>query len=500
MGTFSIGSEKLDCVQTHQHQLESRFALPNPTPSCSKSNLCIPQAAHPSPPTTPQRMRTHRGHRHTQSLVALTPCASATGLLTPPSSFIKSHRIQIAPPSFLTTPTRCKPTLAMSVYNHPPSPLRDTRRSPSPQQQRRAYSSRPTSPTPRRNSQQQLQEHVPRPPSRSEKLLRDTLIRDELERNAVPPLPVNSRHPSYSCESGCSDDFDEEPWVGGTFLFRTPKTVSGPEPNRDRLVRTRSTGHVPQSPPHQAQQRHSLPHYRAQTSPTPSRQNLQRNAKSLPTAIPISPGTSYSPSGRSRSHSRSHSHSISCLPAAASPLTPHEAVLRSRLEKVLSMGREEVERDPERRSNKRRSGDGDKGDNAEWLWNSQDWISSPSPSSTGSNSPSPSRHTPPPGSPRSYPTTLPSPTHALLTPPDSPAFNARTASVLCRQIQGYVSFANVEGLGEPPVGIDEDVEEDGKGADRMGGGVGVGDVGIGMGGGLKLGLEKLWKAWGRDVR
>lgn len=37
------------------------------------------------------------------------------------------------------------------------------------------------------------------------------------------------------------------------------------------------------------------------------------------------------------------------LPAAACALTPHEAVLRSRLEKVLSMGREEAERETTRR-------------------------------------------------------------------------------------------------------------------------------------------------------
>lgn len=55
-------------------------------------------------------------------------------------------------------------------------------------------------------------------------------------------------------------------------------------------------------------------------------------------------------------------------------------------------------------------------------------------------------------------------------------------------MEGYVSFANVEGLGEPPMGGDED---DGEG---VGVGVGVG----GVGGGLKLGLEKLWKAWGRE--
>jgi len=41
------------------------------------------------------------------------------------------------------------------------------------------------------------------------------------------------------------------------------------------------------------------------------------------------------------------------------------------------------------------------------------------------------------------------PTTPPLTPPHRP-FNARRASAQCRAIQGYVSFANVEGLGVPP--------------------------------------------------
>jgi hypothetical protein len=236
----------------------------------------------------------------------------------------------------------------MSVHIHAPSPLRDAPRSPSPQQRR----ARHTSPSPRRNSQQQ-QDHIPRPPSRSERLLRDTLMRDELERQAVPPLPLLSRKLSYS--SGCSDDIDEEP---GTFLFRTP-TAAG-----SGLVMNQSAGHVRQSSQRQPP---SHPQGRC-TSPTPSRRNLQRSPNSMPTAIPRSPTTS----SKSRSRSHSHSHSMSSLPAAACVLTPHETVLRSRLEKVLSMGREEAERrDVDSSERKRRSRDS-KGENNEWLWNSQD--------------------------------------------------------------------------------------------------------------------------------
>ncbi|KAJ7159057.1 hypothetical protein C8R43DRAFT_358461 [Mycena crocata] len=65
-----------------------------------------------------------------------------------------------------------------------------------------------------------------------------------------------------------------------------------------------------------------------------------------------------------------------------------------------------------------------------------------------------------------------------------PAFNARKASAQCRQLEGYVSFAAVEGLGEPPspspsgASWDEDSEE-GAGKRREGrGSIGAGIVGL----------------------
>jgi hypothetical protein len=36
------------------------------------------------------------------------------------------------------------------------------------------------------------------------------------------------------------------------------------------------------------------------------------------------------------------------------------------------------------------------------------------------------------------------------------SFNARKASERCRMMEGYVSFAQVEGLGTPPDGVDDE--------------------------------------------
>jgi hypothetical protein len=46
----------------------------------------------------------------------------------------------------------------------------------------------------------------------------------------------------------------------------------------------------------------------------------------------------------------------------------------------------------------------------------------------------------------------------LLYTPPSLSFNARTATAVCHWIDGYVSFANIEGLGAPPKTDDEDEE------------------------------------------
>lgn len=371
----------------------------------------------------------------------------------------------------------------------------------------------PAAPTPRRHSAQytQLPPHtqhaqaIARPPSRSERLLRDTLLRDDKERHPVPPSPRrnthpqshphahlqpqqprnHSRRPSYSSyssasasgdhspqeyEYGYDDDDDreddreaDEQWMRGTVLFRTPMAAPAPA----GLVRNKSLGHRRETSPSPSSHRYSAQHYQQQQLPQhqghgqPQRAPLQRSANSMPTSLPRSPPAS--PPSRPASfasppaaRSRSHSHSTSL----SMQLTPHEAVLRARLEKVLSMGRDESARERE----------------------AHDWTSSPS--SAGSESPPSSHshshaHSPPRSHSRPH-AHAPGP-H---TPPDSPAFNARTASALCRQMEGYVSFACVEGLGEQQ-GMDAGSDEEAFAR------------GLGRGG-LKVGLERLWRAWGKE--
>lgn len=53
----------------------------------------------------------------------------------------------------------------------------------------------------------------------------------------------------------------------------------------------------------------------------------------------------------------------------------------------------------------------------------------------------------------------------LLTPPPTPPFDARTAAETCKRMDGYVSFASVEGLGEPP-GLDMDSDDSEEGLRR----------------------------------
>jgi hypothetical protein len=137
----------------------------------------------------------------------------------------------------------------------------------------------------------------------------------------------------------------------------------------------------------------------------------------------------------------------------AAELTPHEQVLKARLERVLRANSMEHVR--KRRSSVDAS---ERSSHASWPWHESSSkhlktdatpavlaLATPSRSRSGSLCKDASQRLPTP------PPTPPLPCHPGM-------FNARKASAHCRQMEGYVSFAAVEGLGEPPgnAGADEE--------------------------------------------
>ena len=247
--------------------------------------------------------------------------------------------------------------------------------------------------------------------------------------------------------------------------------------------------------------------YGTPASPSPARAQLQRAAKSSP-SVP-------------RRHS--HSQSISSIPAhlpsrgngdGEHTLTPHEVVLRSKLEGVLKNAkvqdrrtRSVERRDPDSgfssgsgnsmASSRNMSGEGDfffgaNGDVSSSRSSSTSGVADPlassrqsSLTSLTSNDARPKYSPSSPSSPRVDPRALHMAPHASsrsthkplsskkgsvssmgpLTPPPSPPFNARQAAAQCKAMDGYISFATIEGLGVPE-GSDEEGDEEAKSRSR----------------------------------
>lgn len=140
-------------------------------------------------------------------------------------------------------------------------------------------------------------------------------------------------------------------------------------------------------------------------------------------------------------------------------LTPHDAVLKRRLEGVLSQARDQDRRKSRRSISRPRTHTRESSED----WNSQ--ASSPLPAYSPGLPPQSLGPLTPPPTPPHFPTILSRTTshpgnvgRRLPKTPSSPSFDARTASAMCRRIDGYVSFANVEGLGSPPEDDIESVE------------------------------------------
>ncbi|KAH8107646.1 hypothetical protein BXZ70DRAFT_1013488 [Cristinia sonorae] len=502
-----------------------------------------------------------------------------TSLPNSPSSFAPSHRPDLHTPSpsprknrvrgtyspqhspvLITrtlSPNRAKPTLAMSIQIHAPAPIMSSHLPQSHRSSSRSRS-RPSSPlsvaTQLPLASPLTRPPMTRPPSRSERLLRDTLRKAEeqerlanlaalpspsllggfsspslapafvLNPKSCAPAPHARRHvrrntssssatdasfgstdyfkspqppavDAFDPEDEDDDEVDEQGWLWRTRSATSASSSSSVHltgqsqtqtqgyyyASRTGLARQNSTDKVPSG--YSRSRAHTDPTGGEKISgmsppggdlvygtPGSPRAALQRSSKSAPNVS--------RPSHSKRPSAEFITHENGLLMKENSTVTPHEAVLRSRLEGVLR-GAKQQERNAKSRerggsgsgdsmaSSRNLSGEGDFffGGDAQYVSSpvaehepKRSSISSPSAATT-TRTPSSTHTARQTSSPRGRPQRLNN--NSLLTPPPTPPspFNAHTAAAQCRAMDGYVSFANIEGLGVPD-GEDGDGEEE----------------------------------------
>ncbi|PCH35957.1 hypothetical protein WOLCODRAFT_166567 [Wolfiporia cocos MD-104 SS10] len=459
---------------------------------------------------------------------------------------------------------RAHPTLAMSMHAPTPSmPYRSVSPLPVPgtsarrrSQSRSNCRSRPASPPPPLPTQAAQRPPPTRPPSRSERLLRDTLRRAEEHERMMNPLPSpkqstlslpsspflyptgvlslplssneGRRHTRKdTVSSSSSSDVCENPYDASVIseLDSTCDDLDlkgAPLRNLDTVSihsASSATGsHAYTIPAKNGRTRSATQDagtartyadpgavYGTPSSPAPVRNRLHRSATTA--------STTGRPSARSSARSKRAS-----IDGERPACPPHDAVLRSKLEGVLRQAKaqERREKSSERRyrerenrepgtssgsgsgnsmaSSRNMSAEGDlffaaTGESSVTSLSSVDskpvTMTVPTTTTRNRSSFSSTRHVPPSltFSSRSPPATTtplrsptnkqlplgsPSSSHAglspLTPPPTPPPFNARTAAEICRAMDGYVSFANIEGLGMP-AGADIDEEDDSEAED-----------------------------------
>lgn len=375
-----------------------------------------------------------------------------------PSSRTHSPRGRVSTPNKLTPSSHSQPTLAMSIIA--PSPR-------TPQQQ--GTSSRI----------QQPHSPPPRPSSRSERLLRDTLRKDNTLRTTV-----TSRARSRS-RSTCSDCDDDDDFFQPVLVFQSSRRNSAAS---IRNFQSKSF-YVPN-----------------ENEDSSYAQLLRSSSDSCAKGYPIAP---VQPEKLDECLSTSLPRSY----VLGSDAPPHEAVLRSRLERVLHRGMREEERrlksSPDEESSSAsppssarslsnsytnsqssekphvtahdmepfilpsissKHGRGHRSTSVAYSQKSprsphsqgeaSPWMTTPLPPSPFSTptkkSPSSPYATPSPHSPK--PAILSSFSSANShVPVNPPQFDLRAASQACKQVSGYVSFASVAGLGAPPGAADDEV-------------------------------------------
>ncbi|KAI5123079.1 hypothetical protein M0805_000513 [Coniferiporia weirii] len=370
-------------------------------------------------------------------------------------------------------------------------------------------SSRPSSPSRRSRALSPTRPDIPRPPSRCESLLRDTLRRaDEQERvrshrsgsrspgrwagtkRARPhgnPF-MGALRPEDQGDSDCDCDdmlFAYSPNERDNYSHSRRRSIVG---NAPRVVR----GANYSSPTEAVSYPYGSP---SSPSPMPPLMTRTHTAPAVPrpsiqhtrTSEHRGASTRLSPSPRADRRSlpntvmQSHVHS-NVASGESSPklqrthtLSPHESVLRAKLEYVLQKAgpspTDEADGPPRfvgRVRKHQRAFSHGVTVNTSSRRHDEPSSASPSPQSLAASSLSNSASdlaraysSPSYGGDSVGQGSTPSPPSEPLTPPPTPPFNARTALEMCKRMEGYVSFASVEGLGEPPgMDIDSDDSEE----------------------------------------
>ena len=274
-------------------------------------------------------------------------------------------------------------------------------------------------------------------PSRSEKLLRDALLRDERERQhrSSPPLPTTKhthrrRHtlsPTSSYSASTKEDYacssSHHTAMNLPSPYRTSTANSSPNctpsriPVRNQTHRKKEGGLELRLP---TQGHSAAVAGRGQEMEPPRSLDLSSRRRPRDVTITqLSHQALRSPTGSKKSINNTDDHSLfsteSCSTGTSESSVSH-----------LHIG----------------YASGYSASHSSFL----DPVSAPP-------------QLPPHFSVGNHPVHHPQPNHPS---PSTKHFNARKASTQCRAMEGYVSFANVEGLGEPPL-VGDEFDEDGRG-------------------------------------
>ncbi|EJD53528.1 hypothetical protein AURDEDRAFT_119299 [Auricularia subglabra TFB-10046 SS5] len=329
-------------------------------------------------------------------------------------------------------------------------------------------------------------------PSKVEKLLRDTLRRDRAASSSRTATPVSSA-PYYAHDvfiaDCCSQDDDDDDAMPPYELARAASHTARPAPVALALDPPPSPSpqgraqRPPRSPLGGHRPSHSMSSAPVLRHPTPLRPpGVPASSRSDPACRTVSPA----PSSRSNA-----------------PLMPHEAALRSRLQGMLDAnptpphvskatsalravsGPNHATSARRNHSRARSVSSRTDGDTAWWGgphhaspgFATQPTVGlarvlvrgiyadlppqSPTTASYPYHNPQRSPSLTSLGFFPTPPSTPPSPSLELDPPAaDRPSFDVRTASQLCRNAPGLVSFKDVEGLGAPPDMDDQDGADD----------------------------------------